>query len=231
MLAGFDLVNLGSSGAQLFRTLRNAEEDKMQIRFPLVVAMALAISSGQSLAQSNSQETATSTNSECHRESAWTDITATLLGGTKRPSGIVLKTAQRATTRDAYAVPIEIEYVCKTDSTNLRLAYACDQLIFDWELDPDQLRIDGGPVGGQHRGGVGRITPNRFTTIRQVVYKNKMEVFVANKLRASWAGDFSNIESPISIFSPYDVKGVTLTVKSLRVRKLQNKEIGLTSGH
>jgi hypothetical protein len=40
----------------------NAEEDRVRLRFPLVVVMALAISSRQSLAQSNSPESATSTN-------------------------------------------------------------------------------------------------------------------------------------------------------------------------
>ena len=73
------------------------------------------------------------------------------------PEGTVLKGADRLETTERYQPPVEITVVAKTDSTNLRLAYAADQVIFNWELDESQLRVDGGPANGQHRPGAGHI--------------------------------------------------------------------------
>lgn len=146
----------------------------------------------------------------------WKDITDTFSGGNKQLAGIVLKN-QRTTSRDSYKPPLEIEYVCKTDSTNIRLAYACDQLIFNWENNLNELRIDGGPANRQHRMGAGRVPVNKFITIRQVVKKDKMDVFVEGQLCASWQADFPNINSPISIFT---VSKSTVTVKSLKIKHL-----------
>jgi hypothetical protein len=142
------------------------------------------------------------------------DITAKLIGGTRGPEGIVLK-EDRLTSRDAYTPPVEIEYVCKTDSTNIRLTYA-GQLIFNWELNPSELKYGAGPVGRQNRPGAGLIPINKFVTIRKVVTHDNMSVFVDGAHRASWTGDFSKVNSPVGIHSAL---GSTVTVKSIRVRK------------
>jgi len=144
----------------------------------------------------------------------WRDITRTFSGGSRRHAGIVLRN-QRTESRDSYSVPIEIEYVCMTDSTNIRLAYACRQLIFNWEVKRAELRIDGGPANRQHRRGAGGVPVGEFITIRQVVEKDKMSVFVDDELRAVWRADFSAIDSPIAVFSTH---GATVTVKSVRIR-------------
>jgi len=148
---------------------------------------------------------------------SWRDITHTFAGGDRTDAGIVLK-EQRTTSRNSYSVPLEIEYVCKTDSTNIRLVYACRQLIFNWEVKPKELRIDGGPVNRQHRPGAGEVPVDEFVVIRQVVENDKMSVSVDDELRAIWHADFSAIDSPISVFS---CLGATVTVKSVRVRETQ----------
>src|ERR1700677_2798395 len=69
----------------------------------------------------------------------------------------VLKGSARLSTPQSFRPPVEITVLAKTDSTNLRLAYAADQVIFNWELNQAQLRIDGGPADGLHKYGVGHI--------------------------------------------------------------------------
>src|SRR5688572_27141740 len=56
--------------------------------------------------------------------------------------GIMLQEGDRLTTPGAFRPPVEINVLAKTDSTNIRLAYAADQLIFNWENDLEQLRVD-----------------------------------------------------------------------------------------
>lgn len=76
--------------------------------------------------------------------------------------GIVLKGSDRLTTPDAFRPPVEITIVARTDSTNLRIAYAADQIIFNWENNEDQLRVDGGPANGHHTDGAGRIPAGKY---------------------------------------------------------------------
>src|ERR1041385_5703378 len=65
--------------------------------------------------------------------------------------GIVLTGNDRLTTPGSFRPPVEITIVAKTDSTNLRMAYAADQVVFNWELNGSELRIDGGPANGMHK--------------------------------------------------------------------------------
>ena len=131
----------------------------------------------------------------------------------------VLKGNARLTTPQAYQPPVEITAVAKTDSTNLRLAYAADQIIFNWELDKSQLRVDGGPADGLHKEGAGQIPANQFVTVRWVVTKTQQAVFVDGRLRFVHEGDYSEIHRPVSIFP---ANGSTVTVKSLTVKRLPN---------
>src|SRR5580658_10087818 len=62
-------------------------------------------------------------------------------------SGIVLEGLDRLVSPDLFRPPVEITIVAKTDSTNLRIGYAADQVIFNWEENLDQLRVNGGPAG------------------------------------------------------------------------------------
>ena len=44
-----------------------------------------------------------------------------------------LKKGEAATTKATFKPPVEIVIEAKTDSTNLRMSYAADQIIFNWE--------------------------------------------------------------------------------------------------
>lgn len=131
--------------------------------------------------------------------------------------GIVLEHSDRLSTPGVFQPPVEITVVAKTDSTNLRLAYAADQVIFNWERDRDQLRIDGGPADGLHKSGAGSIPIGQYVVIRWVVTPKKQLIYVNNELRFDHSGDYSRISKCASVFP---AEGSVVTVKSIKVKQL-----------
>lgn len=121
------------------------------------------------------------------------------------------------TTKATFKPPVEILVEAKTDSTNLRLGYAADQLIFNWERNPNELRVDGGPAGGNHKFGAGLIPTKQYVTIRWMVTPKKQSVFVDGQLRFEHSGDYSKLDKPVTVFSAADAE---VTVKSIKVRQL-----------
>jgi hypothetical protein len=133
------------------------------------------------------------------------------------PKGIVLKGHDRLNTPYTFRPPVEITIVAKTDSTNLRIGYAADQVIFNWERNPDQLRVDGGPAGGLHKAGAGDIPADKFVTIRWQVTPNHQAIYVDDELRFEHSGDYSNLNRCVSVFPAV---GSKVTVKSISVKPL-----------
>lgn len=133
------------------------------------------------------------------------------------PKGIVLKDHEKFNTPNAFRPPVEITIVAKTDSTNLRIAYAADQVIFNWERDTEQLRINGGPANGLHKAGAGGIPIGKFVTIRWQVMPDHQAIYVDDELRFEHSGDYSNINRCISVFPAV---GSKVTVKSISVKPL-----------
>ena len=131
--------------------------------------------------------------------------------------GFVLTDSDHLSTPGTFKPPVEISVVAKTDSTNLRLAYAADQVIFNWELDPEQLRVDGGPADGLHQPGAGNILMGAYVTIRWVVTPRHQAIYVGDELRFEHEGDYSQLNKCVSVFSG---AGSKVTVKSLRVKQL-----------
>ena len=127
----------------------------------------------------------------------------------------ILQGNTRLNTPEAFRPPVEITVVAKTDSTNLRLAYAADQIIFNWEMDPTQLRVDGGPANGQHQAGAGRIPVGEYVKVRWVVTATHQAVYVDGRLRFQHEGDYSQLNRHVSVFP---ANGSTVTVKSLKVK-------------
>jgi hypothetical protein len=131
------------------------------------------------------------------------------------PKGIVLKGHDRLNTPYTFHPPVEITIVAKTDSTNLRIGYAADQVIFNWERNPDQLRVDGGPAGGLHKAGAGSIPAEKFVTIRWQVTPDHQTIYVDDELRFEHYGDYSNLNRCFSVFPAV---GSKVTVKSILVK-------------
>jgi hypothetical protein len=134
--------------------------------------------------------------------------------------GFVLWGADRLSTPGAFKPPVEITVVAKTDGTNLRLAYAADQVIFNWEVDPEQLRVDGGPANGLHKPEAGEIARNEYVTIRWVVTPRHQAIYVGDELRFEHEGNYLHVNKPVSVFP---AAGSVVTVKSVAVRQLERQ--------
>lgn len=128
-----------------------------------------------------------------------------------------LKADEMITTKAKFKPPVEILVEAKTDSTNLRLSYAADQLIFNWEGAKSQLRIDGGPAHDRHKSGAGLIPINKYVVVRWVVTPKKQTIYVDGQMRYEHSGDYSTIDNPVSVFS---AAGAVVTVKSIKVKQL-----------
>jgi hypothetical protein len=134
-------------------------------------------------------------------------------------NGIVLRGNDRLSTPNTFRPPVEIKIVAQTDSTNLRMAYAADQIIFNWELDREQLRVDGGPADGCHKSGLGSIPIKKDVTIRWIVTPRSQSVYVDDDLRFEHLGDYSKIDRCVTVFPAADSRVV---VKSLQVKELKD---------
>jgi hypothetical protein len=134
----------------------------------------------------------------------------------------VLRGNQRLSTPQAYRPPVEITVVAKTDSTNLRLAYAADQIIFNWEMNRWQLRVDGGPANGHHKMGAGHIPQGKYVTVRWVVTTTHQAVYVDGQLRFEHAGDYSQINRPVTVFP---ANGSTVSVRSITVKRIADSAL------
>ena len=129
----------------------------------------------------------------------------------------MLQGDDRLSTPNTFRPPVAISIVAKTDSNNLRMSYAADQVIFNWEDNPTQLRVDGGPGNGQHKDGAGAIPAGKYVTIRWVVTPQHQAIYVNNELRFEHNGNYSAINKCVSIFP---AMGSTVTVKSINVEEM-----------
>lgn len=128
---------------------------------------------------------------------------------------IVLRDNQIATSTDSFRPPIAFTIVAEIDSTNLRLRYAADQFIFNWNGNLDELRVDGGPADGRHKGGAGRIPVNKWVHIDLVVLPDTLTIAVDGKERYATKADFSKVDMPFTVFAA----GPIARVKSIQVRR------------
>jgi hypothetical protein len=129
---------------------------------------------------------------------------------------IILKGVDTISTKAKFQPPVEITIEAKTDSTDLRVGYAADQVIFNWRDMKHQLRVDGGPANGKHKVGAGLIPVNKYMTIRWVVTPKKQTLYVDDELRFEHEGDYSTVNNPVSVFSDQS----KISVKSIKVKKL-----------
>jgi hypothetical protein len=130
--------------------------------------------------------------------------------------GIVLEEGDRLSTPASFRPPVDISIVAKADTNNLRMAYAADQIIFNWEVNRTELRVDGGPAGGHHKPGAGQIPSSQYVSVRWIVTPKRQAIYVNNQLRFAHAGDYSRIDRPVSVFTSHS----TVTVKSINVKRL-----------
>lgn len=138
------------------------------------------------------------------------------LAQTRSGTPVALKGTDTISTKATFQPPVEITIEAKTDSTDLRIGYAADQVIFNWRDMKNQLRVDGGPANGKHKTGAGIIPTNKYVSIRWVVTPKKQTIYVDDQLRFEHEGDYSHINNPVSVFCNQS----KVSVKSIKVKKL-----------
>ncbi len=128
---------------------------------------------------------------------------------------VSLTSEQHATTKASFRPPLEITMVARTNS-QLRISYAADQVIFNWEQDANELRVDGGPANGKHQRDKGQVLINTDVTIRWVVTQDGQQIYVDDDLRFEHHGDYARLNAPISVWGP----GSKVTVTSIKTKSL-----------
>jgi hypothetical protein len=117
-----------------------------------------------------------------------------------KPAITVLSGKERLSTPQSFRPPVEITVVAQTDSTNLRLAYTAEQVIFNWERNQSQLRVNGGPADGLHKMGAGRIPTGQYVTVKWVVTTTHQAIYVDGGLRFEHEGDYPKLTGPLQSF-------------------------------
>jgi hypothetical protein len=129
---------------------------------------------------------------------------------------IVLRNSDTLVTGATFKPPVEITLVAKTESTNIRVGYAANQVIFNWELNKKQLRVDGGPANGKHKAGAGEIPVDKYVTIKWTVTPKKQTIQVDDEVRFEHEGDYSKLDKPVKVFTFRS----RISIKSLAVKPL-----------
>ena len=111
--------------------------------------------------------------------------------------------------------------MAKTQKDNLRLAYTAKQLIFNWEKNQDELRLDNDPGGGHHAPGKGHIPEDTFVTIQWLILPHMQSISVNGKRRYLNFGDYSKVDQPLEIFPLNHL----VTIKSAKVKVLDLKTL------
>ena len=129
---------------------------------------------------------------------------------------LVLQKNDRFTSAESFTPPVEFTLVVKTRQDDLRLAYTAKQVIFNWEKNQDELRLDNDPGGGRHVPGMGRIPEDTFVTIQWRILPHMQSISVNGQRRFLHFGDYSKVNKPLEIFPLNHV----VTIKSAKVKVL-----------
>ena len=133
---------------------------------------------------------------------------------TRRPDGIVvLDRRQKIVSPSKFTVPVTFRIIALTNNNDVRIAYPADQIIFNWEYDRDQLRIDGGPLSGKYKRSAGGIPVNKWVVVEIEVLKDRLRISVDGAERFRGKADFSAVDQPLEIFP---AAGSTIMVRSIK---------------
>jgi hypothetical protein len=148
--------------------------------------------------------------------------------------GIHLSGMGYVRTPKAYKVPLKIETIAKTDSTNVRLHFAKGQVILNWEENPDILPVHEPIFGHAYKvEGKGRIPVNEWVNITWIIGKDYFTVLVNDEQRFHFGKEdglvtlgsgmpwlISNFDNLLSTVGIGPAWGSQVTVKSMTVTEL-----------
>lgn len=115
--------------------------------------------------------------------------------------------------------PYAIHALCRTTATNVRFTLLDGELIFNWEGNPRDLRLDlpiRPPRNGVADGNIGR---DQWADIEIQVFRHSIGVFVDGRLRHVAKGNLDGIRSTVGL---YTRAGSTVYVREFSVKKLED---------
>jgi len=127
------------------------------------------------------------------------DLRCTAPAEKQSGGAILLNRSTIASSIVSYHAPVTFRMVLVSDNKDLRLGFAADQIIFNWEVLPDDLRVEGGPIGGQHKPGAGRLPNGLWTALEMSVTTTEAVIFVNGAERYRAKGDFSTVRAPMTL--------------------------------
>lgn len=120
-------------------------------------------------------------------------------------------------TEQTFTPPFTIHAIARTDVTNIRLYWGSGVVIFNWELNPRELRFHD-PAGGVHTfGGRGFVTVNDWHEIEWVVNPDSNYIIVDAEERAFVRSNNIGLTNAVGIGA---ARGSIVTVKAIEVRKV-----------
>ncbi|GMK37322.1 hypothetical protein PCCS19_03750 [Paenibacillus sp. CCS19] len=122
-------------------------------------------------------------------------------------------------TPKAYQVPVRIEVVAMTDSSNIRIKFAKAQFIFNWERNYDHLRATE-PAKGKtcHQLGAGRVPVGEWVSFVWIVEPSYMKLIVNGEERLHIEGKFGRVSGQAAIGPAFRSK---VTVRSFHVQGVE----------
>jgi hypothetical protein len=149
--------------------------------------------------------------------------------------GIQLSGMGYVRTPKAYQVPLKIDVIAKTDSTNLRLHFAKGQVILNWEENPDVFAVHEPIFGHDYKvEDKGRIPVNEWVNIIWMIGKDYFTVLVNDEQRFQFGKEdglvtlgsgmpwlISNFDHLLSTVGIGPAWGSKVTVKSMKITELE----------
>jgi len=115
---------------------------------------------------------------------------------------VVLGQRQSLATQAGFRTPVTFRAVVWTSPENdLRIGYPVDQIIFNWEMNKAQLRVDGGALKLPHKDGVGSLPGEEWAGIEIAVTARELVMYVNGKEIYRQPGDFTKVNKPFTITS------------------------------
>jgi hypothetical protein len=121
------------------------------------------------------------------------DVEGLILSDTERKGGSIR-------TQQKFRPPLVIRTRAKTDSHNLRLFYGDGVVIFNWEMNPAEMRVHD-PATGRVTAlaGKGGILPNEWHDIVWEIGRANMRILVDGQPRFQTRGDYTKLDTTAGI--------------------------------
>jgi hypothetical protein len=119
----------------------------------------------------------------------------------RRPDGVLLTQGQSIESAAPYAGPLTYRIVLCSQGNDVRIGHIARQMIFNWEMNSAEFRIDGGPASGQHKPGAGELPINEWVGLEFVSTADELVVYVNGQERYRAKGDFTQPAAPVRVRS------------------------------